>query len=103
MIDFLFKVVIISVSGALAPGPLTAATASAGMKRGWKAGIEVSLGHTLVELPLVLLLSIGVVTIFENPKAHFVLGVLGSIFLFFFGHSLFTSFAFYIIIHAAFG
>ena len=85
MIDFLFKVVIISASGALAPGPLTAATASAGLKRGWKAGIEASLGHTLVELPLVLLLSIGVVTILENPKAHFVLGVLGSIFLFFFG------------------
>ncbi len=87
MISFLLKVVVISASGALAPGPLTAATASAGLKRGWKAGIETSLGHTIVELPLVILLSLGVATILKDPKASFFLGVLGSGFLFFFGFS----------------
>jgi len=85
MVDFLFRVVIISASGALAPGPLTAATASAGLKRGWKAGLQASFGHTVVELPLVILLSLGVAAVFKNPRASFFLGILGSGFLFFFG------------------
>ncbi|UCG91790.1 MAG: LysE family transporter [candidate division WOR-3 bacterium] len=85
MADFLLRVVIISASGALAPGPLTAATAAAGLKRGWKAGLQASLGHTVVELPLVILLSLGVSTFFNNPRAHFLVGFFGSAFLFFFG------------------
>jgi len=87
MISFLLKVVVISASGALAPGPLTAATASAGLKRGWKVGIETSLGHTIVELPLVILLSLGAATVLKDPRASFFLGILGSGFLFFFGFS----------------
>ena len=85
MFELLFKVVVISTSGALAPGPLTAAIASAGLKKGWKAGIQASLGHTIIELPLVILIALGVTTIFKNPKANFVIGILGSIFLFLFG------------------
>lgn len=85
MLDFLVRVVIISASGALAPGPLTAATAVAGMKRGWRAGLQTSFGHTVVELPLVILLSLGISTFFKSPRAHFILGIVGSIFLFFFG------------------
>ena len=85
MFELLFKVVVISTSGALAPGPLTAAIASAGLKKGWKAGIQASLGHMIIELPLVVLIALGVTTIFKNPKANFVIGILGSIFLFLFG------------------
>lgn len=85
MADFLLRVVIISASGALAPGPLTAATAAAGLKRGWKAGLQASFGHTVVELPLVILLSLGVSTFFKKPSTHFFIGFLGSAFLFFFG------------------
>lgn len=87
MIDLLFRVVVISASGALAPGPLTAAVASSGLKKGWRAGLEASLGHTIVELPLVLLLGAGVATFFAKPKAHFILGIVGSLFLLFFGFS----------------
>lgn len=85
MIVLLLRVVIVSLSGALAPGPLTAATASAGLKRGWSAGIATSVGHTLVELPLVILLALGVAAIFQNPAANFVIGLVGSVFLFAFG------------------
>lgn len=85
MIGLLLKVIVISISGALAPGPLTAAIASAGLKKGWKAGIQASLGHTIIELPLVILIALGVTTVLKNPKANFVIGILGSIFLFLFG------------------
>jgi len=85
MIGLLFKVVVISTTGALAPGPLTAAIASVGLKKGFRAGIQASLGHTIIELPLVILIALGVTTILKNPKANFVIGILGSIFLFLFG------------------
>jgi threonine/homoserine/homoserine lactone efflux protein len=85
MIELLLRVTVISISGALAPGPLTAATASAGLKRGWKAGLETALGHTLVELPLVVLLAFGVAAVFKNPVANLAIGVVGSAFLVFFG------------------
>ncbi len=78
---------VISLSGALAPGPLTVATATSGLKSGWKAGLWASIGHTLIELPYVILISLGLLTIFKNPKVNLFLGILGSIFLFLFGYS----------------
>ncbi len=85
MLSLLFRVVIISISGALAPGPLTAATASAGLRRGWKAGLETSIGHTLVEVPLVILLSLGVAAIFKNRTANLFIALVGAGFMIFFG------------------
>lgn len=85
MIELLLRVTVISISGALAPGPLTAATASAGLKKGWRAGLATALGHTLVEVPLVFLLALGVAVVFKNPAANFIIGLIGSLFLVFFG------------------
>lgn len=85
MIELLVRVTVISISGALAPGPLTAATASAGLKKGWKAGLETALGHSLIELPLVFLLALGVAAFFKNPTANLIIGLIGSGFLLFFG------------------
>lgn len=49
--------VAVSPSGAMSPGPLTAsAIVLGGRGRGWRAGLLVALGHTLAELPYVVLL-----------------------------------------------
>jgi len=49
--------VAVSPSGAMSPGPLTAsAIVLGGHGRGWRAGLLVALGHTLAELPYVVLL-----------------------------------------------
>ncbi|MEM4576225.1 MAG: LysE family transporter [Candidatus Nezhaarchaeales archaeon] len=84
-LDFLAQVVIISASGALAPGPLTTLTATIGAKRGWKAGLLVALGHTAVELPLVILIALGVLAIFEDNFTSSLLALIGGSFLLFFG------------------
>jgi threonine/homoserine/homoserine lactone efflux protein len=85
-IAFLATVVVISLSGALAPGPLTATTATLGAQRGWKAGLLVSIGHTIVEFPLVVAISFGVLVAFTNlPEASLILGFTGGAFLIFFG------------------
>nr|MDO8100660.1 LysE family transporter [Candidatus Njordarchaeota archaeon] len=86
LFGFLAKVIVISLSGALAPGPLTASTATLGAKRGWKAGFLVSVGHMLVELPLVVAVSLGVFVAFtSSPESSIILGLVGGSFLIFFG------------------
>lgn len=48
---------VISATGALSPGPLTISTLLLGVRRGWRGGLLVALGHILVELPYVALLT----------------------------------------------
>ena len=57
--DFLLTVVIASSSGALTPGPLFLASTLRATRAGWFAGVECAVGHSMMELPLVLGLSIG--------------------------------------------
>jgi len=83
--DFFVKVVLISSSGALAPGPLSASTLAVGSRSGWKAGIMVSFGHMLVEFPLILLIGIGFIEFLKNRMFIITIGFLGSMFILIFG------------------
>ena len=58
MVVFLLKPVVVSLSGVMAPGPVTAATFVAGSRRR-HAGLWIALGHAVVEVPLMLLLAAG--------------------------------------------
>lgn len=53
-------VVLVSASGALAPGPLLIATLSESVRRGARVGLLSATGHMIVELPLVLLIAQGI-------------------------------------------
>ena len=64
IIEFAIIVIIISASGVMSPGPLFAANITYGLKQGTKAGIKIAIGHSLVELPLVILL--GILLLFKN-------------------------------------
>lgn len=85
MLDFFAKVVAISSSGALAPGPLSAATAAIGVQRGWRGGFMVSVGHLVVEAPIVFLIgffvSLATIEVLMRPLA-----ALGGGMLVFFGY-----------------
>uniref|UniRef100_A0A7C3M9L0 Lysine transporter LysE n=1 Tax=Archaeoglobus fulgidus TaxID=2234 RepID=A0A7C3M9L0_ARCFL len=83
ILPFIFKVAVISSSGVLAPGPLTAATAAIGLKHGWKGGFWVSLGHAAVELPLVILIATGVAVALTQAASSF-LSIAGGAMLVFF-------------------
>ena len=54
VISFLVEAVLISLTGVLAPGPITVATMVAGTRRP-HAGALVALGHAVVEFPLMIL------------------------------------------------
>jgi threonine/homoserine/homoserine lactone efflux protein len=57
--DFLATVVLVSISGVLGPGPLFVASIMRATRTGWLGGFESAVGHTVVEFPLVIGLSLG--------------------------------------------
>ena len=79
ILTFIITVVIISISGALAPGPLFFATISYGAKLGAKSGLAFSVAHTLIEFPLVILLALGLLTVANEPIIKLLTGVAGGL------------------------
>ena len=64
MIPFLAEAVFISLSGVLAPGPLSASTVAHG-NRSPHAGAVVAMGHGIVEFPLMAILVFGFATMVD--------------------------------------
>lgn len=79
---------LISLSGALSPGPLTALAISEGMRAGRWAGVRLALGHGLVEIPLVFALAFGLGEWLRQPLVGGVIGLVGAAVLLAMGYSL---------------
>ncbi|MHC2994890.1 MAG: LysE family transporter [Candidatus Atribacteria bacterium] len=77
---FLIEAVLISLSGVMAPGPITAVTLSKGTKSP-HAGAIIALGHGIVEIPLMILILYGFGEILKIPYIKAVIGLLGGLFL----------------------
>tara|TARA_B110000014_G_C20105624_1_gene581291 strand:+ start:1162 stop:1776 length:615 start_codon:yes stop_codon:yes gene_type:complete len=80
--SFAIMVIAISASGVMSPGPLFAANIVYGLKEGKIAGIKIAIGHTVVELPLIILLGIGTVSLETFPEYRVLLTLVGAIGLF---------------------
>ena len=78
------EVIGISASGALAPGPLFVKNISEGSKTGAKSGLVFSVGHTIVEFSLVIVLALGVLTLASEPAVKLI-GIAGGAALLVFG------------------
>jgi len=75
---------VVAFSGAAAPGPLLLTVVKESVGRDARVGLMLSLGHALVELPVVVLLSFGLVNI-DPGSITFWLGIIGGIVLIAFG------------------
>ncbi|MGB6784441.1 MAG: LysE family transporter [Nitrosotalea sp.] len=84
LLEFALTVITISVSGVMSPGPLFAANVAYGIRGGWKTGIKMAFGHTVVEFPLVILLGIGAISFATFPQFREYIAILGSVSLFIF-------------------
>ncbi len=73
------------LSGALMPGPITAATVAHAVRRGHAAGPLVSLGHGLVEGTLVVGLALGLSQLLQMTAVKGSVGVLGGLCLLYMG------------------
>jgi len=83
--SFVITVIVVTASGALAPGPLFFGLLMRGSKNGAKAGFSCAFGHMLVELPLVLALALGLLVVASQPTIKYVIGLIGGIGLIGFG------------------
>lgn len=84
---FLLSAVLISLSGVLSPGPMTAAVVERGGRSG-RSGIYISLGHGAVELPIIAVLALGAGSVFQTQWVKIVVGIAGGIYLLYLGRGM---------------
>lgn len=90
MLAFLLTTVLISLSGVMAPGPITAAALANGARRR-HAGILIAVGHAMVELPLLLLLLAGMAHLLSGSSVRIGIALAGGLVLVLMGISLLSS------------
>jgi threonine/homoserine/homoserine lactone efflux protein len=79
---FFAAVIIISASGVMAPGPLFVSTISSAIRGGKIVGLKIAFGHTLVELPLVVMIGLGVLSLESMPEFRIIISALGALSVF---------------------
>ena len=90
MLPILLSVVVISFSGVMMPGPMFAVTLAKSYKSPW-AGPQISLGHAVIEVPLILLIYFGFAQFFQNNVVQLVLSILGGGMIIWLGISMFRA------------
>jgi threonine/homoserine/homoserine lactone efflux protein len=84
-LGFVVTVILLTASGALAPGPLFFQTISQGTKTGTRSGLIFSIAHTIVEFSLIMLLAFGLLAVRNEVFIRTSIGVLGGVVLIIFG------------------
>jgi len=87
---YLGMVALISLSGVMAPGPLLATTICKGYQDP-RAGIKISLGHSLIEAPLIVAIFLGLGTFLNNDAVFIFVGLVGGGILIYMGADLVRS------------
>ncbi len=78
LFSFVATIILVTGSGALAPGPLFFENLSQGARSGAKSGLVFSLAHTLVEFTLVMMLALGLLAFASDLVVKHVIGVVGG-------------------------
>ncbi|MDA0524484.1 LysE family transporter [Methanococcoides alaskense] len=74
----------IGISAALIPGPMMFATVGISLEKGWRAGPFVFLGHSMVELAVILLVIAGASSFISDSTIGYI-SILGGIVMIIFG------------------
>ena len=88
MLAVLFSVILVSFSGVMLPGPMFAVALAKSFKSPW-AGLQMSIGHAIVEVPIILVIYYGFARFFQNTYVRFGLSVAGGCMIIWLGISLF--------------
>ena len=81
---------VISTTGVMMPGPMSAAAMAKGFKERW-AGIYIALGHGIVEFPTIALIALGFSTVLRDARVSIGIGLLGGALLLYMGASMVLS------------
>ena len=81
---FLGMVAFVSLSGVMAPGPMFATTIAKGY-HDLRAGLKISFGHAVIEIPLISAIFLGFDTVLKNDQVFIAIGLVGGVILLFLG------------------
>ena len=90
LILFLASVFLISFTGAMMPGPVTAVVIGNAKRSPW-AGFVVASGHAVIEVPLVIFLAFYAANFMENPVIYAIVAFAGGAMLAFIGIDMIRS------------
>jgi len=82
---------LIGFSGAMMPGPMLGVTIDSSLKKGWTAGPLIVLGHGILELMLIIIMTFGLKDFFSNPTVAGFIGLFGGAFLARMGYGMIKS------------
>lgn len=85
---FLLEAVLVSLSGVMAPGPITSVSVGFGSEDP-HAGAWVAVGHGLVEFPLMVGVFHGVGYLIDLPAVNLIISLVGGVFLLYMAISMF--------------
>ena len=81
----------IGFSGAMVPGPMLGVTIDGSLKKGWKAGPLIVLGHGILEILLITVMILGLKDLFTNTIVGGIIGLVGGVFLAWMGYGMIKS------------
>jgi len=87
---FLVQAILISLSGVMAPGPLTVVVVGKGAESP-RAGALFAVGHGLIEFPLMALIVVGLAPVLRHGTVSAVVGLAGGVVLLWMGYGLLRS------------
>ncbi len=90
MLAALGTVVVTSLSGVMMPGPMFTVTLAKSLKSPW-AGVWVSLGHAVVEVPLIVLVYFGAAQLLQHAMVQLGLSIIGGGMIIWMGVGLFRA------------
>ncbi len=90
MLPLLLSVLLVSLAGAVFPGPILAVTLAKAYRSPW-AGFHIAVGHILVEIAVILVIYFGIGGVFENDTVRLILSLLGGSLIIWLGISMFRS------------
>lgn len=82
---------IVAFSGALVPGPMLTLVISSVTDKGFWTSFFIVVGHSLLELAVVIGFFLGILKFLDNPLITKIIGLLGGIFLLYIGINIIVS------------
>lgn len=91
IIEIFLGAMIVGFSGALVPGPMLTLTISSVAQKGFWSSFFISLGHSILELVVVVSFFLGILKYLDNQLVMKIIGILGGLFLLYLGADLIYS------------
>ena len=90
MLAIILSVIVISLSGVMMPGPMFAVAVAKSYRSPW-AGTKMSVGHAMIEVPIILLIYFGFARFFQNNAVQIALSLIGGAVIIWLGINMFRA------------